>query len=494
MDNELIKKVASFSEAKNLISAGDTIIAGVSGGADSVCLLFLLCEFRKALNLKLCAVHINHGIRKTASRDADFVRELCEKWDVPFYLYEKDIPSLSKAWGVSEEEAGRRIRYEAFEETALKLEKEPCKAEDTRAESLKRSEIKIAVAHNMNDNAETVLFNLFRGSALKGLTGIPVSREGSFTIIRPLLCLERREIEQILSENGIGFVTDETNEDNTYSRNKIRHIVLPAAEDIAPGAARRIFSSATILSETEDFLEKVEKEAFDECVFSKDEKDAYCVGEQKAGEVVLDCGKLVGFHIAIKRRVLHRALCIVTSGGKDIGTLQIDQLLDLLERKGNRTLDLARGVFAKREYDKIVISGSRAGDCHVGTLLNESIGRIVSSTFPKEGSGLNLEDFKKTDDPNKYTKLFDCDKIDGPLELRTRRTGDVVVVKLPDGSFGKKSLKKYMIDIKIPASERDRVPVVAVGQKCIWLVGYRISDDLFIDENTKTILSLTYER
>ncbi|MBR6302549.1 MAG: tRNA lysidine(34) synthetase TilS, partial [Lachnospiraceae bacterium] len=165
MDNELIKKVASFSEAKNLISAGDTIIAGVSGGADSVCLLFLLCEFRKALNLKLCAVHINHGIRKTASRDADFVRELCEKWDVSFYLYEKDIPSLSKAWGVSEEEAGRRIRYEAFEETALKLEKEPCKAEDTQAESLKRSEIKIAVAHNMNDNAETVLFNLFRGSA-----------------------------------------------------------------------------------------------------------------------------------------------------------------------------------------------------------------------------------------------------------------------------------------------------------------------------------------
>jgi tRNA(Ile)-lysidine synthase len=492
MDNELMKKAASFTEAKNLISVGDAIVAGISGGADSVCLLFLLCELRKEMDLKLFAVHVNHGIRENASRDAAYVRQLCEKWDVPFYLYEKDIPSLSKELGLSEEETGRRVRYEAFEETAQRVKNELSVVSDFGPSGRER-EVKIAVAHNMNDNAETVLFNLFRGSALKGLTGIPVSREGKFRIVRPLLCLERSEIEEILKCFGLEYVTDETNEENIYSRNRIRHDILPVAEEIAPGAVRRILSSSQILAETEDFLETEEKEAFERCASFRGGNVKTPAEAESAVEVILDCGKLSCCHIAIQKRVLHRALRIVTSGGRDIGALQIEQLLDLLLREGNRKLDLARGVAAKREYDKIVISSKEGG--FAGDESEKEIsGKLISKIIPGENFNLNLEDFKKTAGANKYTKLFDCDKIDGPFELRKRKTGDYIAVKRSDGTYGKKSLKQYMIDAKIPPSERDLIPVVAVYDKCIWLVGYRTSDDLFIDENTKTILSLTYER
>ncbi len=530
-----MEKVASFSEAKNLISKGDTVIVGVSGGADSVCLLFLLCEFRKNMDLDIVAVHVNHGIRKEAGRDAAFVCDLCKKWNVRYILVEKDIPALSKEWGMSEEEIGRKVRYDAFEEAAEKelskkvganelakkaeANKNAKKAEENiaeinSAESKARKTIKIAVAHNMCDNAETVLFNLFRGSALKGLTGIPAIRKGRFDIIRPILCLERSEIEAILASENIGFVTDATNELNLYSRNRIRHDILPVAESISSGVVKRINASGEILSETEDYLESVTAVAFEECYLPK--------------ENAFSADTLSKYHVALQRRVLHKALANAAGGAKDIGSLQISQVLDLVQRSGNRSVDLAKSVTAKREYDRIVIEKKASAGDIKKTLNNTENkpqnkpenepekmqeskqenpveGRLITKTYDSNldnvcrevfgpGTEENLYNFKDDAGANKYTKLVDYDKIDGLITLRTRRAGDYIMVKKEGGTFGKKSLKQFMIDIKIPQSVRDSVPVAAVGDKVLWLVGYRLSDDLFIDDNTQKIMSLKYER
>ena len=188
-----------------MAEAGDSIVAGVSGGADSVCLLLILCSLSRKLDLQLAVVHVDHGIRQEAVEDAAYVRQLCEEMKVPFFLVKKDVPRYAAARHLSLEEAGRQIRYQAFREAAKKLNG--------------RGAVKIAVAHNANDRAETMLFHLFRGTGLTGLGSIRPVRDG---IIRPLLGLQRTEIEAYLEEEGRAYCKDKTNEEDTYTRNRIR--------------------------------------------------------------------------------------------------------------------------------------------------------------------------------------------------------------------------------------------------------------------------------
>ena len=227
-----------------MIASGDRIVAGVSGGADSLCLLFLLLKYARRVPFRLCVVHVDHGIRRDAKEDARYVEELCAGEGIPFILRKADVPAFAKAEKCSEEDAGRRIRYEAFREAAEGM-----------------GGAKIAVAHNSNDNAETMLFHLFRGSGLKGLCGIAPVREG---VIRPILCLDRREAEAYLEERGIVWRTDSTNDGDDYSRNRIRHHILPYAESkLFPGAVERMLRTAEMLQETEAYLEQQTREALD---------------------------------------------------------------------------------------------------------------------------------------------------------------------------------------------------------------------------------------
>lgn len=194
----MIKKVTDYVKKYQMISPHDTITAGISGGADSVCLLFMLLEIQKQIPFTLRVVHVNHKVRKEAGQDAEFVRKLCGKFQIPFYLVERNIRELAEEWGCSEEEAGRKVRYQAFNEV---------QGEDAG---------KIAVAHNSNDRAETMLFHLFRGTGLSGAAGI---RPVNGRIIRPLLGVTREEIEKWLSDKGIAYCMDRTNEQDMMLRN-----------------------------------------------------------------------------------------------------------------------------------------------------------------------------------------------------------------------------------------------------------------------------------
>ena len=191
----MIAKVLEYVKKYRMIEEGDTIAAGVSGGADSVCLLFVMLHLQKIIPFRLAVVHVNHGIRQEAGRDADYVRGLCEDKGLPFYLTEADVPGYAASCGMSSEEAGREIRYRALREA---LEREGAGVRG-----------RIAVAHNGNDRAETMLFHLFRGTGLTGMSGI---RPVSGNIIRPLLCVEREEIEKWLGERDIDYCRDCTND------------------------------------------------------------------------------------------------------------------------------------------------------------------------------------------------------------------------------------------------------------------------------------------
>lgn len=240
--NELIK-VRKYMEQFNMAEKGESVIVGVSGGADSVCLYKILLELKNYFDIDIIAVHIHHGIRgEEADRDMNFVENMCNNDGVKFRYYKYDVPGYAKTNGLSEEEAGRTLRYKAFDEVAKELI------------SNGRS-VKIAVAHNRNDSAETFIHNLCRGSGLKGLAGIPC-KNGS--IIRPVLCLTREEIEMYLSEHNITHIDDSTNFTEDYTRNKIRHRVLPyLSENINDNSISHICQAADELREIEDYLSEV---------------------------------------------------------------------------------------------------------------------------------------------------------------------------------------------------------------------------------------------
>ena len=192
------KKVFSFMEEHHMLTATDKIVIGVSGGADSVCLLFTLLEYRKQIPFSIAVVHVNHGIRQEAVRDESYVEEICRERKLPFYPFHVDVRTKAKQEKCSEEEAGRNARYEAFRQVLKEF-----------------GGTKIAVAHNSNDRSETMLFHLFRGSSLKGLSSIRAVREN---IIRPILCLERREVEEYLAACNVSYCKDATNEEDDYTR------------------------------------------------------------------------------------------------------------------------------------------------------------------------------------------------------------------------------------------------------------------------------------
>lgn len=227
------KNMLAFSDP--FFKRGETVLAGFSGGPDSVCLLHFLHHLSRKKHFELVAVHVHHGLRGAdADADAAFCRALCKKWDIPFILKKKAVRSLAKKLNLSVEHAARKARYEAFAQAAGQT-----------------GASKIALGHHLDDQAETVLLNLLRGTRPEGLCGIPVRRplNQKVEIVRPLLCITRAEVEQYLQENDLPSVTDQTNADDAYTRNWIRHEVLPLLERKQPQIRKHLALMARRLAE-----------------------------------------------------------------------------------------------------------------------------------------------------------------------------------------------------------------------------------------------------
>ena len=475
MQKSLEKKVQEYSNKHHMLEQGDGVVIGVSGGADSVCLLFVLLALREKLNLRLHVVHVNHGIREDAGEDGAYVKALCDANGIPFYLYEKDIPAIAREMGCSEEEAGRRVRYEAFEEVR---EMEQCQ--------------KIAVAHNSNDRAETMLFHLFRGTGLTGLAGIrPVRGQ----IIRPILCLERTEIEAYLAEKGIAHRHDSTNDTDDYTRNKIRHNILPFAEkEIVKGSVGNMNRTADILEETENYIEEQVKKAAESCV--RKSEPSSCLYE-------IHRQKFLQEHGVIQKRLLLQVLKELSPMHKDITATHVEDILSLFTQEGNRSIHLPYGIRGSRQYEKVFLErkqeelGSRQWEpliIELDTLSQEEVmlfpgqgEKLLLQVISVDKEGINYKDIPQ----NQYTKWFDYDKIRECLMFRTRRTGDFLCIK-GEEALQHKKLKDYMITEKIPKQYRDELPLLAEGSHVLWLTGYRISEYYKVEEDTKRILQVCY--
>ena len=498
------QKVLGFMRNKHMTDRGDGVLAAVSGGADSVCLLLLLNGMAAELGIRVFAFHMNHGIRgEEADRDEQFVGELCKQLEIPLTVAHEKVETYAEEHGLSGEEAGRILRYRHLEETA---ERYQC--------------AKIAVAHHEDDDAETVLLNLFRGSGLAGLSGIrPVRGK----IIRPLLCVSRKEIEEYLKEQGFSWCEDSTNRENDYTRNKIRNELLPwVRENINSRAAEHILAVSELAAQADVYFE-MEAERILEESCSKRREEAKQPTSQNAGEAdgkesgtgqdskVAENAMKMYTKIStnlfdsqseiLKTYIIRRMVLNAAGKAKDITERHIRAVMKLTGPGGGYSVNLPYGLQAVRGYEtlKIVqvqerrsaVESSDPGQKwkNEGSFEKEIRLRTdLDETFRVGPASIRLHAIPRKKEPeipkNQYTKWFDYDKINVGLSIRYRKNGDYLTLS----GGGKKKLRRFMIDEKIPEDERDRIPVLADGDHVLWVVGYRISDYYKITDETEHIL------
>lgn len=472
---DLTGKVFAFMEEQHMLEPGDRVVAGISGGADSVCLLLLLLEYRKKVPFHLAVAHVNHGIRKEASYDAAYVKDLCESHELPFFLYEKQVLEEARVQRLSTEEAGRKLRYEAFRETFKRWNSEKETEESkTDLEGASGNE-KIAVAHHLQDSAETLLFNLFRGSGIWGLTGIRPVRG---RIIRPLLIVERREIEDWLKSRKISWCIDSTNEEDTYTRNKLRNHILPYVErEVAAGAVRHMAATALEMGELADYVEAERQKAFTQCSVWEEER-------QQVTICLKDWRRLNGF---LKKQVLLLAFEQVGKGRRNVGRIHVDALMKLAEKEGYKKIDLPGNLEGVKEYGFLRLGIRRKKE----VIVFDQILKPGESYDLGDGRWMEISLIKKEKigriEENRYTKYLDYDKINNCLILRFRKQGDYLVI---NEAGQKKSVKEYMIQEKIAASLRNHIPLIADGSHILWIIGHRISAYYKVSEHTKTCIQI----
>lgn len=454
-----MQRVFSYIREHNMIKEQDRVMVGISGGADSVCLLFVLKKYQQELPFFLEAVHIEHGIRgKESLEDAAFVENLCRQWQIPLHLYSYDVPALAKEWKVSMEEAARKARYEAFQRAAEE-------AQGTVT----------AVAHNQNDQAETLLFHLARGSGLKGLSGMQPVREG---LIRPLLCLSREEIEGLLAKEGISYRTDSTNLQREYTRNKLRLEILPEfTREINAKSALHMAQAAEHIRKAQAYLEKQAGEL----------AKKYTI--QQNGACLVDRGALCREEEIMQEYVLRLCLERLSEGLKDLGAVHLEALRSLLEAQSGRGVDLPGGL--RGENDQKWLRIYKKTQEPEPAFLNEPLlipGLVHVPGYIVQTELLEVLPGKKQNIPEKtYTKCFDYDKMKHTVRLRNRQAGDYLVI---NAAGGRKKLKDYLIAEKIPKRERSQMLLLADGQEIVWAVGRRISETYKVTEHTKKILKI----
>lgn len=464
MESTLKEQLITFAEENQLWKKGDGIVLGVSGGADSVCLLQLLYEAKNEYDLKLYVVHVNHGIRgEEAKRDAAFVEALAKEKSLPFFLVEKNVPKYAKENKLTEEEAGRMLRYQIFEQ----IRKE-------------KNATSIAVAHHKDDQAETVLFQLFRGTGVRGLAGMAPKKD---SIIRPLLFAERKEIEVYLQEKKMSYCQDSTNEEVEYSRNCIRHEILPKIEKEINGKARsHIADSAKKVAQWRQYMEK-QGEIFYEKIVTKRE------------EFLVDIPAFQKLDVVIQDEVLRKLFLQWIPAAKDIGQIHYDKVKALIEGENGKRITLPQRVIVAKRYEQLVFMREE---------ITKEKNRIsltceIPSKHIVENDGgiyeISLELWNRGDLPTKipqkdYTKWFDYDMIKSGLVLRNPQPEDYFSL----GNGKTKKLNRYFIDEKVPREERVNHLVLAENDHVLWILPNRISEAYKVTENTKRVLVVTKER
>lgn len=445
------KKAYAYIREHGLITSGQNVLAALSGGADSVFLLYVLLVLREEKDIAVTAFHLNHMIRgEEAERDEAFCRRLCEENAVPFECARRDIPALAAEKGISTETAGREERYRFFRGW--------------------KDRGPVMTAHHMDDNAETVLMHLIRGTGADGLTGIPPVRDGY--ICRPLLCLTKDEIVSALTECGISWVTDSTNGENEYLRNRVRNVILPLLKEENPSFSRAALRLSEVMN---DYVFMAEASA-DSVKLSFDGENVTVPYEDALGLLPPALWQLV------------KKAARLLGEGNDLTYESIRDLAGLMGRKRSTvwSLDL-HGIRVSRSYGDLLFSS--AGRASLTESFEKSFTPGETVEFPHLGFKVVTSVVKKMEKNNTGSSVtfVDCAKIKGTALLRGRREGDRL---RPIGMDGTKSVKRLFIDRKVPKEERDRKVLLCDGDTVAAVIGMETDRAYRVDENTADILRL----
>ena len=467
-------QIIEYIRENAMLHPGNAVVVGVSGGADSVALLRVLVSIRDNCldyqDLVIKVVHINHMIRGAeADRDENFVRDLCEKLRVDFKVYKKNIPQMASELHLTEEEAGRIYRYQCFEEEASAIleTKTEVGSGERSEEKLDSEKVRIAVAHNKDDLAETVLYNLVRGSSLLGLAGIKPVRG---RIIRPLLMTSRNEIEEYLKEIGQEFITDSTNLETEYARNKIRLSILPALKEINEGASEHLVNIAMDATRLGDDVRKEVETEYKK--LNLDEGDS-----ENEKEVSIDIEGMKALSSLAQGELVLTAMEKACGRRKDITREHLQQTISLGDMESGKSVNLPYGMIAERVYGRIIIRKNSED-------LDEEmavIGRLETESFDYDES---ISISKK-----EYTKMIDYDKINSALCLRLPQPEDYIVISAEGGT---KKLSRFFTSEKVERSRRGSVPVVADGNEIVWIVGFRLSERYKVTSETRRVMRIDY--
>ena len=433
-----------------MISSNETVLVAVSGGPDSLALLYSLNNLKSQFGCHLHIAHLNHGLRSNATKDTTYVCQQAQILGIPVTVRKISLPNASEA-------SARQARYQFLEQV-----------------SNQTGASKIALGHHLEDQAETVLMHLFRGSGITGLQGMLKVREGKF--IRPLLTSSRSEIEEFIHSLGLTPCFDESNMDRSYLRNRIRIDLIPhLKENYNPNIQDALNRTAEILQGESDFMDTIATTAFDAC---------------KIQANTIDRNKLLNYHPAIQRRILRLAIIEQLGRATNLYYKHIETMMNLTNgHLPNGRVNLPKGLVFFRAYNQLVLDqfpiSTNAFQYKVDVPDFTDLPAIHGKLLTSVQSNL------PTSYPDgKFEAVFDQDICQFPLYVRNRREGDYFH---PFGMAGRKKIKDLLIDVKVPQSERDRVPLLVCGTQIMWVIGYRTSNLFRINKNTKRVLHVAYE-
>ncbi len=451
---ELIDTVKVTIKKYAMISQGEHLLIALSGGTDSVCLLKALSMLKDELEISLSAIYIDHQLRPDETPfEIDFCKKICDSLSIPLTIKSIDVLSYAISEKISKQEAARELRYRAFYEAAFELKAD-----------------KIAIGHNADDQAETILIRLIRGAGPLGLAGIPPVRQ---KIIRPLIEIERSEIEAFIDAHDIGYVIDSSNLIDRYLRNKIRHIIMPEIKNINPSVVKTISRTADIYRSEERYFDILVTKSIMKMISRKNDQS-----------IELFISPLEMLDPVILRRVLRRAVD-ETKGLKGITFIHIEDIIKLVKngRAGDR-IYLPGNIRVIKKYSVLTITSEEPKKLNTYILDNSGsiyLKEVSLTLFAELIDYDNIENI----DSDKKTAFINADKIQFPLSIRSRVNGDYFY---PLGFGKKKKLQDYFVDEKIPRDERDAIPLLINNDEIAWVVGHRIDERYKVDKSVKKVL------
>ncbi len=443
-----------------MIVPGDLLIVAVSGGPDSTALLHALAQLRPKLRFRLRAAHVNHGIRGLeAEADAKSAGAFARKLGVPFHQHRADVPAYAETRGLSLEAAAREVRYQWLESLASRF----------RAR-------RIATGHTAEDQAETILLNLLRGAGPRGLAGMAPVRG---KIIRPFISIPRADVQRYCDRHQLAYRIDESNQDLSFARNRIRHEIMPSLQRLQPGLVDGLCRLAEIMRAEDEFMSEQAENAL------------RGAASQRPGEVGVLLSLFSTLPPALQRRVLRAAIARVKGDELDIELERVDALVQLaLIGRTGAVVELPGGLRAERTYGELVIAPTPAERA----LTDEEWVLPVPGEVSIAELGFQIAAKRsraKRPPPNPMAALVNADKIPGPLTVRTRRRGDRL---RPVGMRGTVKLQDFFVNAKVPRADRDRIPLVLCGDAIVWIVGHRVSGDFRVTDKTRRSVRLEASR